>query len=125
MPIQHVQVVSVPVRDQERSKAFYLDVLGFALRGDAPFGEGHRWIEVVPHGATTSLSLVSWFEDMPPGSLQGIVLGCDNIDEAYAELSARGVAFHGPITEEFWGRFATFNDPDGNGWVLAQSVTVE
>ena len=124
MTIQHIQVVSVPVSDQERAKAFYVETMGFALRGDTPFGEGQRWIEVVPHGATTSLSLVSWFDAMPPGSLQGIVLGCDNIEETYAELEARGVVFHGPFEEEIWGRYATFNDPDGNGWVLAQSVAV-
>lgn len=124
MGVRHIQVISVPVSDQERAKAFYVETLGFALRGDAPFGEGRRWIEVVPHDATTSISLVTWFDRMPPGTLQGIVLGCDDIDATYAELAGRGVEFDGPVEEEFWGRFATFNDPDGNGWVLAQSATV-
>lgn len=124
MGINHIQVVSIPVSDQERAKSFYVETLGFALKGDAPFGDERRWIEVVPHGATTSLSLVSWFDSMPPGSLQGIVLGCEDIDTTYAELADRGVEFDGPVTEEFWGLYATFKDPDGNGWVLSQPATV-
>ena len=120
MGITQVQVVSVPVADQERAWAFYVDVLGFELREDAPFGEGQRWVEVAPPGAATSVALVTWFPSMPPGSVQGLVLGCGDIDATYAELAARGVPFAGPVKEEFWGRFATFTDPDGNGWVLAE-----
>jgi uncharacterized glyoxalase superfamily protein PhnB len=58
---------------------------------------------------------------MPPGSLKGIVLETADIDRAYAELSARGVVFTDTVQEEMWGRFAAFDDPDGNGWVLMQS----
>jgi catechol 2,3-dioxygenase-like lactoylglutathione lyase family enzyme len=68
--IKNVQVVSVPVRDQEWAKSFYVDALEFEVRADNPFGEGMRWIEVAPKGSTTSLTLVHWFEGMPPGSLQ-------------------------------------------------------
>ncbi len=68
--IKNVQVVSVPVRDQEWAKSFYVDALEFEVRADNPFGEGMRWIEVAPKGSTTSLTLVTWFEGMPPGSLQ-------------------------------------------------------
>ncbi len=67
--IDQVQIVSVPVSDQERAKDFYLNTLGFELRQEAPFGDGMRWIEVAPEGSSTSLSLVTGFDAMPPGYL--------------------------------------------------------
>jgi catechol 2,3-dioxygenase-like lactoylglutathione lyase family enzyme len=122
MSIEHLSVVSVPVSDQERAKSFYTETLGFELLADNPFGEGRRWIQVGPKGAATSLTLVTWFETMPAGSTKGIVLECDDLDATYQELAGRGVRFNGPVQEEPWGRFATFDDPDGNGWVLQKSA---
>jgi catechol 2,3-dioxygenase-like lactoylglutathione lyase family enzyme len=118
-----VDIVSVPVTDQARSKAFYTDVLGFGVREDADMGEGRRWIELVPPAGGASVSLVTWFEEMAPGSLHGLVLGTDDCPRAYEELASRGVAFaeldvqHAP-----WGQYATFADPDGNCWVLVGPV---
>ena len=120
MALTHVRVISVPVADQDRAKRFYVDVLGFEVRLEAPFEGGQRWVEVAPPGAETSLTLVTWFPAMPPGSLTGLVLGCDDIDATYAQLAERGVPFAGPIEDAPWGRFTTFDDPDGNDWVLAQ-----
>jgi catechol 2,3-dioxygenase-like lactoylglutathione lyase family enzyme len=57
--IDQVQIVSVPVSDQERAKNFYVTTLGFEIREDTPFGEGMRWIEVAPEGSTASLALVT------------------------------------------------------------------
>ncbi len=56
--IQGVQVVSVPVSDQDSAKSFYIDASGFELRTEDAFGDGMRCIEVSPVGSTTSLSLV-------------------------------------------------------------------
>lgn len=116
--ITNVQVVSVPVSDQERAKNFYVDTLGFELRADRPWGEATRWVEVAPEGSTTSFSLVTWFEAMPPGSLQGLVVATDDIRTAHGELDARGVRFDFPPTEMSGGIQAVFRDPDGNGLVL-------
>jgi predicted enzyme related to lactoylglutathione lyase len=80
-------------------------------------------VQVAPPGAQTSLSLVTWFPNMPPGSVQGLVLITDDIEEAHRLLSARGVRFHGPIEAAPWGRYSTFADPDGNGWVLQQNTS--
>ena len=91
--IEGVQVVSVPVSDQDRAKSFYTDTLGFELRTENAFGEGMRWIEVAPQDSTTSMTLVTWFEAMPPGSLQGLVFAVDNVRATYEELVARGVPF--------------------------------
>ena len=51
-----------------------------------------------------------------------MVLGTDDIAGVYERLASRGVEFTGSIEEAPWGRFATFADPDGNGWVLQQTV---
>ena len=116
--IDQVQIVSVPVSDQERDKDFYLSTLGFELRREAPFGDGTRWIEVAPEGSTASLTLVTWFESMPPGSLQGLVVATDDIRATHEELLSRGVPFDFPPTEMPGGTQAVFRDPDGNCLVL-------
>ena len=116
--IDQVQTVSVPVGDQERAKDFYLNTLGFELRQEAPFGDGMRWIEVAPEGSTASLTLVTWFESMPPGSLQGLVVATDDIQTTHEELATKGVPFDFPPTEMPGGTQAVFRDPDGNGLVL-------
>ena len=116
--IDQVQTVSVPVSDQERAKDFYLNTLGFELRQEAPFGNGMRWIEVAPEGSTASLTLVTWFESMPPGSLQGLVMATDDIRATHEELLSRGVPFDFPPTQIPGGTQAVFRDPDGNGVVL-------
>jgi catechol 2,3-dioxygenase-like lactoylglutathione lyase family enzyme len=121
MTIQNLAIVSVPVADAERARKFYVDTLGFELIRDEPMDPGSRWIQVGPKGGQTSLTLVTWFEAMPPGSLQGVVLETPDIDAAHARLRARGLAI-GEVRSEPWGCFATFRDPDGNGFVLQQSA---
>jgi catechol 2,3-dioxygenase-like lactoylglutathione lyase family enzyme len=118
-----VDIVSVPVADQARAKAFYADTLGFAVREDADLGEGRRWVELCPPGGGASISLVDWFDAMPPGSLRGLVLGTIDAHAAFDELRSRGVVFAEDAVEDAaWGRWATFTDPDGNGWVLVGPV---
>src|SRR5580765_4239201 len=98
-----VQIVSVPVSDQDRAKAFYTDVLGFEVRDDSPMGPDQRWVELIPAGSDTAITLVTWFETMPPGSLKGIVLATDDIRATYNELAGRGLKWNGPIEDQFWG----------------------
>ena len=121
MTIRRIDIISIPVSDQARSKAFYVDKLAFTVKRDNPMGPGQRWVELATADGETSITLVHWFDKMPPGCVQGTVLGTDDIAKTHAELSARGVAI-GPIEEQPWGTFATFGDPDGNGWVLQQAA---
>jgi len=121
MAITHLQLISLPVADQDRSREFYVDVLGFDLVRDNPMGPGQRWVQVAPKGAATSITLVTWFPTMPPGSVKGIVLETDDLDGDVAALTAGGVTFEGGIQEQPWGRFVTFDDPDGNGIVLQET----
>jgi catechol 2,3-dioxygenase-like lactoylglutathione lyase family enzyme len=118
--ISGVAVVSVPVSDPERSKAFYVDQLGFELVRDDDSMPGIRWVQVAPRGSSTSLTLVTWFDIMPPGSLHGLVLQSDDMDSDYLTLMDRGVRFESPPTQQPWGREAVIVDPDGNKLVLQQ-----
>ena len=113
--------MSVPVADQERARRFYTEVLGFAEREDAELGEGRRWIELVPPAGGASISLVPWIEAMKPGSLHGLVLGTDDAHAAFRELRARGVEFaEDEVHDDPWGQWASFADPDGNGWAIQE-----
>jgi len=67
--ITGVEVVSIPVSDQDRARDFYVDVLGLELIRDAQMGPGMRWVQLgAPGGRGTTLTLVTWFETMPAGS---------------------------------------------------------
>ncbi len=121
MKINRIDILSIPVSDQQVAKAFYMDVLGFELLRDNPMGPHQQWVELGPKGAQTSITLVTWFESMPAGSARGLVLDTDDVALAHQELSDKGVDIS-PLQDAPWGKYATFSDPDGNGWVLQQSA---
>ena len=116
--ISGVAVVSIPVSDPARSKAFYVDQLGFQLVRDDDSIPCIRWVQVAPREISTSLTLVTWFGTMPPGSLQGLVLQSDDLDSDYRTLMDRGVSFDSPPTQQPRGLNAVMLDPDGNKLVL-------
>jgi catechol 2,3-dioxygenase-like lactoylglutathione lyase family enzyme len=123
MTIRNVSVLSIPVTDQDRAKAFYVDVLGFELMNDDPMGPGQRWVQVRPPGAETSITLVTWFEQMPAGSVTGLVLNTDDVVADHRALTAKGVVFEAEPRDDVWGVWTSFTDPDRNGWVLAETKT--
>jgi predicted enzyme related to lactoylglutathione lyase len=119
--MQHLSVVSVPVSDQERAKRFYTEQVGMQELLDARFAGGLRWIQLGFDGARTTISLVTWFESMAPGSLHGLVIDCDDLAGDYQAMLERGVPFSGPPCRSTGGVFASFRDPDGNVLSLRQS----
>jgi catechol 2,3-dioxygenase-like lactoylglutathione lyase family enzyme len=123
MATTKVHLFSLPVTDQDRARDFYVEVLGFEVVDDEPMGPEMRWVRVRPPGAETSITLVTWFETMPAGSTKGIVIGSDDLDGDVAALRARGLAI-GDVEEAPWGRYVTFDDPDGNGIVLQGATSV-
>jgi catechol 2,3-dioxygenase-like lactoylglutathione lyase family enzyme len=123
MAITHIQLLSVPVTDQDRAKDFYVDTLGFDLVSDNAMGPDQRWVQVAPKGAGTGITLVTWFETMPAGSLKGLVLETDDLDGDVASLTGRGVSIVDGIQDAPWGRYVTFDDPDGNGIVLQATAS--
>jgi len=72
--INRIDVVSIPVSDQDRAKAFYRDMLAFIELSDTQMGDGMRWVQLSPPGSSNSVTLVTWFDTMPAGSLRGLVL---------------------------------------------------
>jgi catechol 2,3-dioxygenase-like lactoylglutathione lyase family enzyme len=121
MPVDHIAVVSVPVSDQERAKRFYVGTLGLELIRDDTSVPGMRWIQVAPPGGQTQLTLVTWFESMPAGSLRGLVLRMSDLQADYEALEAKGVEFEGPPASQPWGLETVAHDPDGNAIVLQQA----
>jgi catechol 2,3-dioxygenase-like lactoylglutathione lyase family enzyme len=119
MTIHSFEIISVPVSDPQRAKAFYHDVLGFDLLREDPMGPTMTWIQLAPAGCSTSIALVTWFDTMRAGGLQGVMLNSTDIDSDRAMLLGRGLAIS-EIGIEPWGRYALFKDPDGNGWILRQ-----
>jgi uncharacterized glyoxalase superfamily protein PhnB len=65
--------------------------------------------------------LVTWFDTMPPGSLQGLVLGSSDLRRDCEALTAGGVEFVRELQEQPWGAEAVIRDPDGNQIVLQQA----
>src|SRR5258707_14788172 len=82
--------VGVPVADQERALDFYVKMLGFETRRDAPFGP-MRWIEVAPQSATVSIALVATSTGSGLGLDTGIRLASTDADADHAALLAAGV----------------------------------
>lgn len=112
-------IVSIPVKDQDVSKKFYMEVLGCKLMEEMPMGPSARWIRLEFPGVETRIVLVTWFPQMKPGSLQGLVLITPDIVKTCAELKQSGVAVS-DVAKKPYGLEASFSDPDGNGWVLQQ-----
>jgi predicted enzyme related to lactoylglutathione lyase len=79
-------------------------------------------VQLTPPGSACSIALGEGITEAEPGSVQGMQLVVDDIDEAHRELSGRGVAV--TDVEDFpWGRFMFFSDPDGNAWAVQEIRT--
>ncbi len=114
-----ISIVTIPVKDQDAAKEFYVKMLDCRVVEEMPMMPGSRWLRLEIPGVETRIVLANWFQQMPPGCLQGIVLITDDIATTCAELNQRGVSTT-PIKPQPYGQESTFNDPDGNGWVLQQ-----
>ena len=118
--ITRIGTVIVPVNDQERALAFYVETLGFEKRLDAPFGQRGRWIEVAPPGAATTIALVQAPEDDPTGIT--VSLATDDADGDHETLLSRGVDADAEVLRmgEYVPPMFTFRDPEGNRFRMVQ-----
>jgi catechol 2,3-dioxygenase-like lactoylglutathione lyase family enzyme len=137
-----LEVVVIPVADPDRSKAFYSG-LGWRLDADFSFDNGFRVVQFTPPGSACSIQFGSKITAAVPGSAHGLYLIVSDIEEGRAALLDRGAkvseVFHsaepgaqlrpddtsgritGPDPDgSSYNSFATFEDPDGNGWLLQQ-----
>jgi catechol 2,3-dioxygenase-like lactoylglutathione lyase family enzyme len=138
-----LEVVVIPVSDVDRAKQFYVG-LGWRLDVDIAKDDGFRVVHFTPPGSQCSILFGNGVTTEEPGSAQGLHLIVSDIGEARAALVERGVdvseVFHdagglfhhageegrvsGPHPERrSYGSFASFRDPDGNGWVFQEVTT--
>ncbi len=127
-----LELVVLPVSDVDRAKEFY-ERAGFRLDVDHRAGEEFRVVQLTPPGSECSISIGKGITPAAPASVQGLHLVVSDIEAARAELVPNGVdvrdVFHfgaegqtaGPHPERSdYGSFASFSDPDGNGWLLQE-----
>ena len=142
------EIVVIPVSDVDRAKEFYGGKLGWRLDADFDDGKGFRVLQFTPPGSGCSVIFGKNVTAAAPGSAQGLYLIVSDIEAARKELIGRGVevseTFHnagvyaGPDEPYLFGRvrvsgpdpkhgsyrsFASFRDPDGNGWLFQEVTT--
>jgi catechol 2,3-dioxygenase-like lactoylglutathione lyase family enzyme len=122
--IDKLSMLHFAVSDVQRSKAFYTEKLGFKVTSDSQdFSQGNsrdRWVSLMPPGGGVSFNITNVFENMQPGTLK-LYLSTPDVRAAHEELRARGVKPNHNVTEDSWGTWFDFNDPDGHHWFLVQS----
>ena len=138
-----LEVVMIGVSDIDRAKAFY-EKLGWRFDGDFRAGDDFRIVQMTPHNSGASIIFGKGIRSAQPGLADSLVLAVDDLDAARADLIDRDVAvsevFHyagGPFNNAVenprvrgrdpQGRtyfsFASFEDPDGNSWLLQEVTT--
>jgi catechol 2,3-dioxygenase-like lactoylglutathione lyase family enzyme len=137
-----LEVVVIPVSDVDRAKRFY-EGLGWRLDADFATGEDFRIVQLTPPDSQCSIIFGKGITPSVPGSVQGLWLIVDDIEGARAQLVGHGAqvseVFHfdggihvvgtngrvpGPDPEgRSYRSFASFSDPDGNGWMLQEIKT--
>jgi catechol 2,3-dioxygenase-like lactoylglutathione lyase family enzyme len=117
-----LELISVPVSDVDRAKAFYTDQAGFNADHDHQVTDELRFVQLTPPGSACSISIGTGITTKPPGSVEGLQLVVADIQQARADLAGRGVEVS-EVQDYPWGRFVFFSDPDGNGWAVQQIVT--
>jgi catechol 2,3-dioxygenase-like lactoylglutathione lyase family enzyme len=126
-----LELIVVPVSDVDRAKDFYVGQAGFDLDVDHSAGEDFRVVQLTPPGSACSIALMK--NSQRAGSAQGLHLIVTDVDAAQAELAGRGLEvdlpFHfdggsklpGAHPERVdYGSFLSFEDPDGNGWMVQE-----
>jgi len=129
-----LEVVTLPVSDVDRAKRFYQS-LGWRLDADIVRGDAFRAVQLTPPHSPCSIAFGKGLTTGEPGSVQRLILAVSDIDAARADLVNRGVEvseiFHldggrvpGPDPEgRSYQTYASFSDPDGNGWLLQEITT--
>jgi lactoylglutathione lyase len=113
--------VTLNVADQDAAKRFWVDTLGFSIVIDQPMNGQGRWVEVrSPEDRVTLVLYPGKKQDTGNGQLSDILFECDDIEQTYAELSARGVQFGDKPVQQPWGWWASFKDNEGTLYGLGQ-----
>ena len=111
-----LELVTIPVSDIDRAKAFYTEKAGFNADHDHRVSDEVRFVQLTPPGSPCSIAIGSGLgAEMAPGAVQGLQLVVADAEAARADLASRGVEVS-DVHDFPWGRFVFFKDPDGNGW---------
>ena len=114
-----IELIFVPVSDVDRAKEFYERIGFHADHDQVPF-EGLRFVQMTPPGSACSIAFGTGLGGtLEPGQQNTIQVVVPDADDALAHLRTQGVDAQG-VDEQAWGRFVTFDDPDGNTWTLQQ-----
>jgi catechol 2,3-dioxygenase-like lactoylglutathione lyase family enzyme len=116
-----LELITVPVSDVDRAKAFYVDQVGFNLDHDHKVSDDLRFVQLTPPGSACSISIGTGLTEAQPGSVHGLQVVVSDADAARRQLLDRGVDAS-DVQDYPWGRFVFFSDPDGNGWAVQQIV---
>lgn len=114
-----IELITIPVTDVDRAKAFYVDQVGFVADHDHRVSDTLRFVQLTPPGSACSIAFGEGLTDMEPGSQRGLQIVVQSADDALAHLRENGVEAEG-VADLDWGRFVTFSDPDGNAWALQE-----
>jgi catechol 2,3-dioxygenase-like lactoylglutathione lyase family enzyme len=114
-----LELVSIPVSDVDRAKAFYTEKAGFHADHDHTVSADIRFVQLTPPGSACSIAIGKGIVEGEPGSVRGLQMVVADIEAAHADLVARGAEVS-DVQDLDWGRFVFFADPDGNKWALQQ-----
>ncbi len=121
MPELRLELVPVPVSDVDRARDFYLKA-GFKIEVDRQMNDTMRVVQFTPPGSACSIVFgtgMGELTDMKPGSVKGLHLVVADINKARDALVQRGLEV-GQISDVGGVKYAGFNDPDGNLWLLQE-----
>ena len=113
-----IELLFIPVTDVDRAKAFYVDQVGFHADHDQQVNEQVRFVQLTPPGSACSIAFGAGVTQMAPGT-QRVQVVVPDAAAARQHLLDHGVQASG-VDEQPWGLFVTFDDPDGNGWILQE-----
>jgi len=113
-----IELISIPVNDVDRAKAFYTEKAGFNADHDHRVSDEMRFVQLTPPGSACSITLGTGITESEPGSAQVQIVVSD-VHAARAELVERGTEVS-DVQEFPWGSFVFFSDPDGNRWAVQQ-----
>ena len=114
-----LELITVPVSDVDRAKAFYAETVGFNADHDHRVSDVLRFVQLTPPGSACSIAIGTGITDAPAGSAPGLQLVVEDIEAARADLGGRGVEVS-EVQDLPGGRFVFFTDPDGNRWSLQE-----
>jgi predicted enzyme related to lactoylglutathione lyase len=120
--VDRIILTHLLVRDMDKAKAFYTDVLGFEATQDTKWGNGHRGVFVVPPGGGTYIALDFMSEQIKFDTGRNFFISTPDVEAAYKAIKAKGVKPNSEIMPyPRGGRFFSVNNPDGNVWNILQT----